>query len=120
MPKQKNFTKEFEKEAVRQKLAHYQNGGVAAARYAFGKGRAALIGPHPEATQDWYDDYGLHNPDGVNSKLIQGLLDAAMADKGMRSRGRLMLAFPQARPYWDVAINPYNGSRSTTDPRRPA
>lgn len=61
-------------------LAHYQNGDLAAARYAFGKGSATLVGPHPEAPQQWYDNYGLHNPDGVNSKLIQGLLNAAMAD----------------------------------------
>ncbi|UGX87162.1 BPL-N domain-containing protein [Phyllobacterium meliloti] len=61
-------------------LAHYQTGDVAAARYSYGKGSATLIGPHPEAPQDWYDNYGLHNPDGVNSKLIQGLLDAAMAE----------------------------------------
>jgi glutamine amidotransferase-like uncharacterized protein len=61
-------------------LAHYQNGDVAAARYAYGKGSATLIGPHPEAPQKWYDNYGLHNPDGVNSKLIRGLLDAAMAE----------------------------------------
>ncbi|QND51674.1 biotin--protein ligase [Phyllobacterium sp. 628] len=62
-----------------QELAHYQNGDLAAARYAFGKGSATLIGPHTEAPQDWYDYHGLHNPDGVNSKLIQGLIDAAMA-----------------------------------------
>lgn len=62
-----------------QELVHYQNGDLAAARYTFGKGSATLVGPHFEAPQEWYDHHGLHNPDGVNLKLIQAMLDAAMA-----------------------------------------
>ncbi|WP_448951501.1 BPL-N domain-containing protein [Labrys neptuniae] len=60
-------------------FAHYKNGDLAAARYSFGKGSATLVGPHPEATSDWYEEHGLHNPDGINAKLIHDLLDEAMA-----------------------------------------
>jgi hypothetical protein len=40
-------------------LATYTNGLPAALVTRFGAGRAAVTGPHPEATDDWYTDNGL-------------------------------------------------------------
>lgn len=38
------------------KIATYENGDLAAARYSFGKGLVILTGPHPEANSAWFDD----------------------------------------------------------------
>lgn len=40
-------------------LAHYPNGEIAALATPFGAGRVAVVGPHPEATPDWFADSGL-------------------------------------------------------------
>jgi glutamine amidotransferase-like uncharacterized protein len=40
-------------------LARYPNGEVAALVAGFGDGRVGVVGPHPEATDDWFDDAGL-------------------------------------------------------------
>ncbi|GAA0343813.1 BPL-N domain-containing protein [Streptomyces blastmyceticus] len=40
-------------------LATYTNGTVAALVTPFGAGRVGVVGPHPEATDDWYTDVGL-------------------------------------------------------------
>ncbi|NJC72528.1 hypothetical protein HC031_22815 [Planosporangium thailandense] len=40
-------------------LASYPNGTIAALVAQFGAGRVGVVGPHPEATDDWYDDAGL-------------------------------------------------------------
>ena len=37
-------------------LATYHNGDVAAARYTFEKGVVVLSGPHPEASQEWFEN----------------------------------------------------------------
>ena len=42
-------------------LARYPNNGVAAVVTSFGAGRVAVVGPHPEATPDWFADSGLLN-----------------------------------------------------------
>lgn len=36
------------------KIATYQNGDIAAARYHFGNGIVVLTGPHPEADGSWF------------------------------------------------------------------
>lgn len=41
-------------EAGYEQIALYQNGDIAAARYAFGKGVVVLSGPHPEAEKEWF------------------------------------------------------------------
>ncbi|MBS2553186.1 hypothetical protein KGQ19_40670 [Catenulispora sp. NL8] len=48
-------------------LARYSNGPIAAAVLPLGAGRVAVVGPHPEATSDWYADYGLadHSTEGA-------------------------------------------------------
>jgi len=40
-------------------LARYGNNEIAAVVAPFGKGRVAVVGPHPEATSDWFTDSGL-------------------------------------------------------------
>ncbi|RLU86319.1 hypothetical protein CTZ27_25445 [Streptomyces griseocarneus] len=40
-------------------LATYTNGTPAAVVAPFGAGRVGVVGPHPEATDDWYLDEGL-------------------------------------------------------------
>nr|WP_295899910.1 BPL-N domain-containing protein [uncultured Bdellovibrio sp.] len=42
---------------------------VAAFMASFGKGHIGLIGPHPEADQEWLDDDDLKSPDGVHLDL---------------------------------------------------
>lgn len=37
-------------------VARYRNGLAAAVVSPFGEGRLAVVGPHPEATDDWYRD----------------------------------------------------------------
>ncbi|GLZ52108.1 BPL-N domain-containing protein [Actinomycetospora sp. NBRC 106378] len=40
-------------------LARYPGGEVAALVAAYGRGRVGVVGPHPEATADWFTDVGL-------------------------------------------------------------
>lgn len=40
-------------------LATYPNGSVAALVTPFGAGRVGVVGPHPEATDDWFTEVGL-------------------------------------------------------------
>lgn len=60
-------------------LATYaSNGEIAAMTAPFGKGRIGVVGPHPEATLDWYQQYGLTDPDGLDADLGHDLIDAVM------------------------------------------
>jgi len=59
-------------------IARYPNKDAAAAIYNFGKGTVSLVGPHPEANQEWYSREGLKNPDGVNLDLAEDLVVATM------------------------------------------
>lgn len=43
-------------------LGSYPNGTVAATVCRFGAGKVAVVGPHPEATDDWFHDSGLRPP----------------------------------------------------------
>ncbi|WP_432533451.1 BPL-N domain-containing protein [Kineococcus arenarius] len=61
-----------------QVLARYASGAVAALVQGRGRGRVAVVGPHPEATPDWYSHAGLVNPDGVRADLGADLLDALL------------------------------------------
>jgi hypothetical protein len=40
-------------------LASYTNGLIAAAVAPCGSGRVGVLGPHPEAPSEWYQDYDL-------------------------------------------------------------
>jgi glutamine amidotransferase-like uncharacterized protein len=59
-------------------LAEYPNGEIASLVAAFGRGRVGVVGPHPEATRDWYDDYGLVDPDGLDADLGHDLINTLM------------------------------------------
>jgi hypothetical protein len=37
-----------------------------------------VVGPHPEATPDWYTDSGLPVPDDLRADLTQDLVDRVM------------------------------------------
>ncbi len=59
-------------------LAHYPNGQVAALAAPFGAGRVAVVGPHPEASSEWYAERGLVDPDGPDADLGHDLVDEVM------------------------------------------
>ena len=58
-------------------LARYPNGEIAAAVLPFGAGRVGVVGPHPEAGPDWFDDAGLPRADARD--LGHQLIDEVMA-----------------------------------------
>jgi glutamine amidotransferase-like uncharacterized protein len=61
-------------------LAYYTNGKIAAAVQHSGEGRVGMIGPHPEADEEWYAMYKLKNPDGkLSFDLFYDLLETLMA-----------------------------------------
>lgn len=59
-------------------LARYTNGRIAALVAPYGRGRIGVAGPHPEATADWYEEYRLVNPDGVDPAPGLDLVDTLM------------------------------------------
>jgi glutamine amidotransferase-like uncharacterized protein len=59
-------------------LATYPNGTIAAMVAAFGSGRVGVVGPHPEATEDWYIDAGLGVANRLATDLGLDLVDAVM------------------------------------------
>lgn len=59
-------------------LATYPNGTIAAMATAFGAGRVGVVGPHPEATDDWYVDAGLPIADRLGTDLGCDLIDTVM------------------------------------------
>ncbi|MBO0781710.1 MAG: hypothetical protein J2P37_23055 [Ktedonobacteraceae bacterium] len=59
-------------------LARYTNGKIAAMVSSYGQGKVGVVGPHPEATSDWYKDYKLHDPDGFDADLGHDLIDTTM------------------------------------------
>jgi biotin protein ligase-like protein len=59
-------------------LATYTNNQIAAMVTPYGQGKVGVVGPHPEATDDWYQDYQLHDPDGLDADLGQDLIDTTM------------------------------------------
>jgi glutamine amidotransferase-like uncharacterized protein len=62
-------------------LARYPNGAVAAAVAPFGRGRVGVVGPHPEATVDWFVDVGLpvHDARDLGRDLVDAVLGTATA-----------------------------------------
>ena len=64
-------------------LARYASNGTVAALVApFGRGRVAVCGPHPEATEEWYRAADVANPDGVHTDLGHDLIDTLMGPPG--------------------------------------
>ncbi len=60
-------------------LARYTNDAIAAFVAPSGRGRIALVGPHPEAPQSWYTENELANPDGIDDAPGRELVAALMA-----------------------------------------
>lgn len=60
-------------------LATYLNGLPAAVVAPFGRGVVGVVGPHPEATADWFSDCGLPVPADLGADLSQDLIDRVMA-----------------------------------------
>lgn len=59
-------------------LATYRNGLPAAVVAPFGLGAVGVVGPHPEATPDWFSDARLPVPDDQQADLTQDLIDAVL------------------------------------------
>jgi|SRR3954451_24611567 len=57
-------------------LARYNNHGIAAMVAPFRKGRVGVVGPHPEATSDWFADSGLSQ--AASFDLGNDLIEAVM------------------------------------------
>lgn len=55
-------------------VARYDNGRVAALVCGYGKGGVAVVGPHPEATSDWFTDVGLPVPEPLALDLAVDLV----------------------------------------------
>ncbi|GIH16846.1 BPL-N domain-containing protein [Rugosimonospora africana] len=60
-------------------MATYPNGTVAALVAGFGSGRVGVVGPHPEATDDWYTDAGLVVTGRLAGDLGLDLVETVMA-----------------------------------------
>jgi hypothetical protein len=45
----------------------------------YGRGAVGVVGPHPEATRDWFVDDGLVPPEPLALDLGLDLVDAVMA-----------------------------------------
>jgi glutamine amidotransferase-like uncharacterized protein len=65
-------------------VATYGNGLPAAVVAPFGRGVVAVVGPHPEASPDWYLDSGLPVPADIGADLTQDLIDRVMTARAAR------------------------------------
>jgi glutamine amidotransferase-like uncharacterized protein len=63
-----------------QVLATYTNGQIAALVTDYQVGRVAVAGPHPEATDDWYQDNQVTDPDTQDADLGRDLIDTLMRE----------------------------------------
>lgn len=59
-------------------LARYMNAKIAALVAPYGKGKVAVVGPHPEADANWYADARLPIPDHLDSWPGNDLIDMLM------------------------------------------
>ncbi|RZQ62331.1 BPL-N domain-containing protein [Amycolatopsis suaedae] len=60
-------------------LATYPNGTIAALVAPFGAGRVGVVGPHPEATADWYGVRWPRRPLRSGHDLARDLVEAVLA-----------------------------------------
>ncbi|MFE2745404.1 BPL-N domain-containing protein [Streptomyces scopuliridis] len=69
-------------------LATYPNGTVAALVAPFGAGRVGVVGPHPEATDDWYTDVHLpvHRTRDLALDLVNEVVSSPEHTKGAGRR----------------------------------
>lgn len=62
-------------------LARYRNGLPAAVVLPVGEGVVGLVGPHPEATSDWFRDVGLRVPRTTGADLAEDLVVTALTKR---------------------------------------
>ncbi|MCW3465973.1 BPL-N domain-containing protein [Chitinophaga nivalis] len=58
------------------KIATYENGDLAIARYAYGKGLVILTGPHPEADNSWFDDAEIPSTERPTRNLFKDIINS--------------------------------------------
>jgi glutamine amidotransferase-like uncharacterized protein len=58
-------------------IAYYKDGSVAAFKYAYGNGKVAVVGPHPEADKTWLDEDHI---DSLHWKSKQNLAVSLLQD----------------------------------------
>ncbi|KAH8180161.1 Bromodomain protein [Sarocladium implicatum] len=58
-----------------------KSGDVAAYVASYGKGVVGVVGPHPEATKDWYEDEGIKNPNGYDLDIGRDFIRAVVGYK---------------------------------------
>ncbi|KAJ4258918.1 hypothetical protein NW762_008005 [Fusarium torreyae] len=56
----------------------FKNGDVAAYVTPYGKGSVGLVGIHPEADEEWYEDEGISNPEGVKFDIGYDFIEATL------------------------------------------
>jgi glutamine amidotransferase-like uncharacterized protein len=59
-----------------------KTGNGAALINQYGQGKVGVIGPHLEATEDWFDDSGLKFP-GLNHHLLMDFINSLLQDKNI-------------------------------------
>jgi glutamine amidotransferase-like uncharacterized protein len=66
----------LERGADAQVIARYANNEIAAMVTGFGAGKVGVVGPHPEATEDWFTDVGLSVPrdGGLGLELVDAVM----------------------------------------------
>jgi biotin protein ligase-like protein len=64
-------------------LATYPNDTIAAIVAGYGSGRVGVVGPHPEATEDWFTDAGLAVADQIGADALGADLGRDLVDSVM-------------------------------------
>ena len=59
-------------------VATFTNGLGAAVIAPYGSGKVGVLGPHPEAPQDWYTAHGLTAPVGLNTDLGHDFIETLL------------------------------------------
>lgn len=71
-------------------IAYYKNKEIAAMITKFGNGNVAVVGPHPEATEDWFTEYNL-NPVN-NLDIYLDFIDQCVKFRALQSKFLLLSA----------------------------
>jgi len=68
----------LEPDAEAEVVARYPDGRPAAVVCGYGRGRVGVVGPHPEATEDWFTDAGLEPPRHLATDLAVDLVTTTL------------------------------------------
>jgi len=69
------------KSGVEVRATYAKTGQVSAIRTAYGKGRVAVTGDHPEAPQWWRDSSNLLDPDGTDYEITSEMIQWVISKK---------------------------------------